>query len=240
MTPEECADAVAGPIGAFGTKWMLDPATFAPGVEAGFAGLDFYFCGRGGALGETDGDVVVAAMGVLGPDATRAQWDLGRTVMPVAEAARLFAAACADYGRLHFEADVDYSELASLARVVVEAAHPAGLPLFAAWRNMPRPDDPKGAAAHELNNLREMRGGAHVAAVISYGLAPIEATLVKGGEGTAKFLGHEGPFPDVTDDMRDRWASAEAATTTIVASAFAALDEGERERFAELVSAVLS
>src|SRR4051812_17342808 len=77
MTPEECADAVALPIGKYGTTWMLAPETFGPGIEAGFTGLDFYFCGRAGAMGDVDADVVVASIALLGPEATRSNWEAG-------------------------------------------------------------------------------------------------------------------------------------------------------------------
>jgi hypothetical protein len=239
MTPEECADAVALPIGKYGTAWMLAPETFGPGIEAGFTGLDFYFCGRAGAMGDVDADVVVASIALLGPEATRANWESGREVMPPRQAAELFAAACADHGRRNLPDDVDLAQLAALAGRVIAAADCSGLPLFAAWRTMPVPDDPKGAASHQLNVLRELRGGAHAAAVISHGLRPVEASLVLGGSRNAAFLGHLEPYPDVTDDMRERRRAAEVSTTTIVAPAFGALSEAERERFVELVLAAV-
>jgi len=87
MTPEACAEAVAVPINKYGTGWMLSPDTFAPGIEAGFSGLDFYFCGRGGALGDVEADVVTAAMGVLPRDAVRTNWEQGCAVMAPTKAA---------------------------------------------------------------------------------------------------------------------------------------------------------
>jgi hypothetical protein len=218
---------------------MLAPETFAPGIAAGFSGLDFYFCGRGGAMGDVEADVVAASIALLGPEATRSNWEAGRTVMPPREAAELFAAACADHGRRNLPEDVDHTQLAELAGKVIAAADSSGLPLFAAWRTMPVPDDPKGAASHQLNVLREHRGAAHAAAVISHGLRPVEASLVLGGTGNAAFLGHLEPYPEVTDDMRTRREAAEVSTTTIVAPAFAALSEAERERFVELVLAAV-
>ena len=177
MTPEQCARAVAGPIGKFGGTWMMAPATFGPAIEAGFAGLDFYFRGRGGVRGEVDASVVVAAMGLLGPDVSATCWNDGRSVMSAADAASKFANACADFGRANLPNGVDYDELVILSRTVIDAAECAGLPLFAGWRAMPVPSDARGAAAHELNVLRELRGGAHVVAVIAHGLTPLEATL---------------------------------------------------------------
>jgi hypothetical protein len=105
---------------------------------------------------------------------------------------------------------------------------------------MPVPDDPKGAAAHELNVLRELRGGAHLVAVIAHGLSPLEATLASTGTGMAGFLGHPEPYPDVTDAMRAARDQAEVTTTTIVAPAFAALAESDRPTFVEQVRAALN
>jgi hypothetical protein len=160
--------------------------------------------------------------------------------MPPPEAAAMFAAACAEHGRRTLPDDVDLAELAELAGRVVAAADPSGLALFAAWRAMPVPPDPKGAAAHHLNVLRELRGGAHAAAVLGHGLRPVEAALVAGGPKHAAFLGHREPYPEVTDDVRCAREAAERSTTAIVAHAFAALDEAERERFVELVTAALA
>jgi hypothetical protein len=239
MTPEECALAVAGPIGKFGGTWMMAPATFGPAIEAGFGGLDFYFRGRGGVLGEVDASVVVAAMGLLGPDVSAQCWNDGRSVMSAADAATKFADACAEFGRAHLADGVDYESLVTQCRTVIDGAECAGLPLFAGWRAMPVPDDPKGAAAHELNVLRELRGGAHLVAVIAHGLSPLEATLASTGTGMAGFLGHPEPYPEVTDPMRAAREQAEETTNAIVAPAFAALAESDRPAFVEQVRAAL-
>jgi hypothetical protein len=239
VTPEECAHAVAGPIGRFGGDWMMAPSSFVPAIEAGFAGLDFYYRGRGGVLGEVDADVVVAAMGLLGPDLATSSWNDGRAVMEPDQAARMFAEACADFGRANFVAEVDYRELAELSGTVIRAADCAGLPLFAGWRAMPVPEDPKGGAAHQLNVLRELRGGAHVVAVIAHGLSPLQATLASTGPGVARFLGYSEPFPEVTDSVRATREEVEVTTNAIVAPAFAALDESVRLHFVEAVRSAL-
>ena len=62
VTPEAAAEATAGAVGALSSHFMLDGATYAKGGEMGFDGMDFYVAGRGGALGEVDGDVVSAAL----------------------------------------------------------------------------------------------------------------------------------------------------------------------------------
>ena len=75
--------------------------------------------------------------------------------------------------------------LVELTQRVVFAADASGLPLFAAWRAMPVPDDAPGAqAAVLLHLLREHRAGAHLLAVRASGLTPLEAIIAgPGGRG---------------------------------------------------------
>ncbi len=239
MTPEECANGVAGPIGRFGSDWMMAPSSFEPAIAAGFAGLDFYYRGRCGVLGEVDADVIVAAMGLLGREPATSCWNDGRAVMPADDAAALFASVCADHGRAHLSDDVDYVALSGWCATVIDAADCAGMPLFAGWRATPVPSDPKGATAHRFNVLRELRGGAHLIGVVAAGLSPVEATLASTGPDVARFLGHVEPYPAVTDAMRIARDAAEATTTQIVAPAFAALDEAIRPDFVDAVRAAL-
>ena len=58
---------------------MTDPACYAHGAELGFEGMDFYVAGRGGVLGDTPADVVVAAFVYFHPDTIRAAWERPRT-----------------------------------------------------------------------------------------------------------------------------------------------------------------
>ena len=53
-------------------------------------------------------------------------------------------------------------------------------------------------------------------------------------------FGHQPPLPDVTDEVKAGWREAEARTDDRLAPAFAALDDAERARFAELVDTLLS
>ena len=63
--------------------------------------------------------------------------------------------------------------VAALATVVA-AADPAGRPLFAANRDVPRPDDPVADLWQLATTLREHRGDGHVAALVTTGLEPVE------------------------------------------------------------------
>lgn len=228
MTPEEAERAIAGPVQRFGQRFMLDPTFYAPAIESGYHGYDFYVTGRGGVLGEVDADVVEAAFGFLHGGFVRTMWDQGRAVEPVAAAAERFAAGCADWGRAHLAPDVDYAALSPLLGRVIAAAPVAGMALFAGWRNVALPDDPMGAVAQQINVLREFRGGAHIIGVMAAGLSPLAAVVAKGGEANAALLGHSAPLPDVSA-LREATDRAETITDIIAAQPFAELDEAELE-----------
>lgn len=236
MTPLEAAGALARPINRFGSKFMFDPATYVKGGEHGFAGLDFYITGRCGVLGDADSTIVNAGLGFFDHTMVATLWDQGRAVTSPGAAATLFAEVCADYGREHFGAELDYRRLADLIANVVGSAPIAAMSLFAGWREMPVPDDDKGAAAHLMNVMRELRGGAHLVAVVSSGLSPLEAVLCNGGIPNAQLFGHADPYPDVTN-LEDLLADAEQTTDEICAMALSSLTDDERDQLVELVAA---
>ena len=79
MNAEEAAHAHADAVSYLPAGFMLDGATYKQGGELGFDGVDFYFAGRGGALGDVDGMVVAAAFVFFNPDAVVTSWDRART-----------------------------------------------------------------------------------------------------------------------------------------------------------------
>lgn len=239
MHPSDAAAAVARPIGSFGTRFMFDPATYSNAQQFGFTGLDFYFTGRCGVLGDAPADVVAATLGFFDAAMVDAMWSTGRAVTDPLEAARLFGDACGQWGVEHFGDGPDYDDLAELAGRIAGAADVAGVPLAAGWRAMPTADDPRAAVAQRLNVLRELRGGFHLVAVVSAGLTPLQAVLLTGGEANAQLFGHAGPYPDVSGLGPTRDA-VEAATNEMTARAFATLDADELDRFVTLVAATRS
>lgn len=236
MTPAEAASSIGRPIGSIGSRFMFDPTTYADAAAHGYAGLDFYFAGRCGVLGDTDADVVAAALGFFEAGNVRTLWEQGVAVAGAASAAERFSAACAGWGRSHFGDGVDYDRLNELAAQVIAAAPAAGLPLFAGWRRMPLADDAKGAACQQLNALRELRGGAHLVAVLAAGVTPFEAVLAKGGAANAQLFGYPEPYPDVSA-AHDALEVAETTTDHLVAPALRALADDDRDEFVELVRA---
>jgi hypothetical protein len=234
LTPEQAAEATAGPIGAIASHFMMDPDTYAKGGELGFEGMDFYVAGRGGALGEVDADVVAAAFVFFNPDAVRESWERARQVMPPAEAARAFAEAAADWARRHVPADFDAARLAELAGKVIEAASPAGAPMFAGWRALPEPGEPVALAIHRMNALRELRAARHEAAVLVAGIEPLDAVMVKTPY-MAGIFGWPEPHPDPAP-AKDSWELAEVQTDAMMAGALSVLTDDELDEFVELTT----
>lgn len=230
--------ALAAPVTDLGGRFMLHPDTMQAGTDAGFANpLAFYVAGRCGVLGDVDADVVTAALGFFEPSMVRAMWDEGVAVAGAREAGHRYAAACAQWGRARLGSFGDAARLAELAERLLGAADVAGLPLFAAWRAEPLPDDGAGRAYQLLQVMREWRGGAHVVAIVAHGIEPVAAVAAKSGERWARMFGWQGDLPDVSG-LEDALGAAEAATDAIVLPAYeSALDGAERAELVSLVEA---
>lgn len=233
MDARTAATDTAVAVSTVGGHFMLDGETYKRATELGFGGLDFYFAGRGGALGDVCGDVVAAAFTFFEPGHVRSQWDTGRTVMAPAESARQFAACGDAWARRNVSDDVDCTRLTALADKVVAGTNPAGATMFAAWRNIAGPSEPKAAAVHAMNQLRELRNGLHGAAVVSSGLTPDQAVWLR-SPGMAPIFGWFAE-PDLTG-AQESWDTAEANTNTAMANALAVLDDAERGEFVELAN----
>lgn len=241
MTPEETAAACAAAVSGLASHFMVDAATYAAGAEAGFSGLDFYVAGRGGALGDVDGQVVAAAFAVFEPGTVRNQWEQARKVMAPREAAQRFIAQGHRWACEHLpEGEVDWARLAELAGAVNEAASPWVAPLFAGWLAVPEPEgaDPRALALHRMNVTRELRFACHAACLVAVGLSPVEAVAVRSAH-MAPIYGW-GELPEVTDELRARWEEAEARTNRAMAPAYAALGDAERDELAALCSAAVA
>lgn len=235
MDALQAADATAAAVSTVGSHFMLDGNTYKRGAELGFAGLDFYVAGRGGVLGDVDADVVSAAFTFFEPQHVRTQWEAARSVMTPTESADAFASCCATWAEQHVPDDLDANRLAELAGRVSAAARPACAPVFAGWRALPVPTAPKAAAVHHLNSLRELRLGLHAAAVVTEGLAPLQALSVKTPQ-MAQLFGW--PATADTEGLQPRWDHAEARTTAAMAHAYEGLTDAERDELADLAGAL--
>jgi hypothetical protein len=135
-------------------------------------------------------------------------------------------------------------------------------PLYAAYAELPWPDEPHLRLFHAQTLLREFRGDGHVAALLMAGVTGIEALIlhVASGEADARFLratrgwsrDHwaaatdglrakglvelpaEGAGPALTGAGRELRAGIEATTDKMSEPAYVVLGEDGRVRLAEL------
>ncbi|MBV1849124.1 SCO6745 family protein [Catellatospora tritici] len=220
---------IAPAVNRLGGAFLECPRTLRRARELGLTGWACYVAGRGGALGDVRPDTVAAALGLIAPEAVRDAWDAARRALSPREVAAHMLAECCRWGSEHLDDAPKVDRLVELAEKTVLAADASGLPLFAAWRAMPVPDDGPGArAAVALHLLREHRAGALLLGVRAAGLSPVQA-LVAGpeGEAAAVAFGWQPPYPPVGPLLRRR-AWADAVADRIAGQALAALPTPDR------------
>ncbi len=223
MTALDTISASAAPIGAAGAAFYFAPATLARGKELGLDGMRFYILGRGGVPGDAESDVVASAFGYFSPALIAKLWNTAKEKVDPREAGRVYHECCAEIGRSKL-ADVEGLEAyCDAAEAVVAAAHPAGLALFAGIAAEPRAEDLPGRAAQLAATLRELRGSAHLLAVLASGLEPGVAHAIKRPDMVAAF-GYE-TAPEGADDDAAKLDAAEALTDQLLLPAYRALTE---------------
>ncbi|MEX2290411.1 MAG: hypothetical protein WD794_08825 [Mycobacteriales bacterium] len=241
LTPAQAAAAVKDAVGGWGFTWMSDAGVRARGkAELGLRGRPLYHLGRGGALGDVPVEVVVAAEAFFPPEVVRAAWEQGRAVVEPLAAAVAYAGFCADVFRERHGDRAGLPRLVELLEPVVDGAEAAGLPLFAGWRALPRPDDAAGRAGLLLNVLREHRGSVHAAACAAVGLGPLEAIMAGSyGEANARFFEWPEPYPDPAP-YRARWDAAEELTAAAAGPPYDMVSAAERVELVDLVNGTLA
>jgi len=238
VTPEQAAAAAKLAVLELGGAFSDDPKTMRRARQIGLTGWAFYVAGRGGALGDVRADTVAAALGFIAPEAVQDGWDAARKVAPPDEIAADNLAECCRWGRERLDSFYALPRLVELSERVVISAEAAGMPLFAAWRAMPLPDDSPGARAAVLAHLlREHRGQAHLLAIRASGLTPLEAIIAgPDGQAGATAFGWQPPYPPFEPLVRRRsWA--EALTDRIAGDAYRSLPPGERVELVNLLDA---
>jgi hypothetical protein len=130
----------------------------------------------------------------------------------------------------------------ALGRRVVEAAPAALGTVFTGWRRLPAPDALPGRVALTIHLIRELRGAAHIAAILACGLTPLDAILAaphpppRTGPAYAERMGHKGPFRD-PEEVREQRMEAERLTGAIMQPYFSTLTPEELALFGDLVVA---
>jgi len=131
------------------------------------------------------------------------------------------------------------TRIVDLAKKVYDSVDAAGLPLFAAWRAMPIPDNSPGAlAAVALHLLHEHQMGVHVVAVRASGLTPLQA-IIAGPEGEtgAVAFGWQPPYPPAGPILR-RLMWAESVADSLAGQGYAHLSLAERVEFIGLLESL--
>ena len=239
MTPEQTAAAVKAAVQTLGGAFSDDPKTMRRARQIGLTGWAFHVAGRGGALGDVRADTIAAALGFIAPEAVRDGWDAARKVAAPEEIAAHNLAECCRWGREHLETFCGVARLVELAEQVVVGAEAAGMPLFAAWRAMPLPEDSPGARAAVLAHLlMEHRGQAHLLAIRASGLTPLEAIIAgPDGETDAVAFGWQPPYPSPGPIVR-RLMWAESVADSLAGQAYAQLDRAERVELIGLLASL--
>jgi hypothetical protein len=179
------------------------------------AGLDdagaAYFASRGAVFGACGPGIVAATFYNFNPAlvarALPAAWQ--KTTPAALLAARLDAVDAALTRGLGAEvlAGPEIAEAAALARTAAEAAArwPQARPLYAAYAELPWPEQPHLQLFHAQTLLREFRGDGHVAALLVAGLSGLEAVVlyVADGQSDERFLRPTRGW------SREAWATAQ-------------------------------
>ncbi|MBX6750456.1 MAG: hypothetical protein IRY85_12440 [Micromonosporaceae bacterium] len=230
MTPDMAAASIARLSEQVEAAWSTDQRTLHRARELRLSAWAFVVAGRGGVLGDdVDPETVVAALGLIAPEALRAGWEAAGRVGPAAVAvARL--AECASWGERRLSGVVD-ARLVELLDRVVTGADATAMPIFAATRRLIRTTavDSDGArVALALHALSEFRTAALLLGSRAVGLEPVEL-LIAGPEGEQEALtfGWTPPFPSRLSVLR-RYALAAALADRMMGRALAGLTSAER------------
>ncbi|WP_336323613.1 SCO6745 family protein [Streptomyces lavendofoliae] len=160
---------------------------FSPDFTAELAALGVtdpraaYFAGRAAAMGAVGPGAVTASFYNFSHELVAshlpAVWD---TASPEAVLAARLRAADTTLRRLLGDAAVASDGMAEAARLALRATEACtrhARPLYAAHADLPVPEEPHLAYWHAATLLREHRGDAHLVALLSAGLDPLEALV---------------------------------------------------------------
>lgn len=237
-------ERVLKPIQQFTRGWMMAPETLAYGEQV--LGLtrprQFQIVGRAGVLGSCPAEVAVGALAFHGDAAVFEAWNNLPDGIDHRTISEHYASRITDWGeRVISTFDDDRMErLDRYGRRILDAAPACLGSIFAGWRAMSIPAELGGRVAMTTHVLREMRGAAHVNAIVCAGLTPVDAMIAstnvppRTGPEYAERMGFAPPFRDV-EEVRESRLEAERITSRIVEQFFRALDDDELADFGELV-----
>ncbi|MET0426140.1 MAG: hypothetical protein ABW046_19885 [Actinoplanes sp.] len=239
MTPEQAAanakTGLATIVGAFAES----PQTLRRARLLGLSGWAYHVSARAGALGDVRPETAAAAVGFIAPEAVIDGWEATAKTSAPLEVATWHLHELCKWGAEQLGGFPRLNRLLELGSRVVDAVDPAGLPLFAAWRAMPVPDQSAGAqVAVALHLMHEQRLGVHVVAVRASGLTPLQA-IIAGPEGEtgAVAFGWQPPYPHAGPIVR-RLMWADSVADSLAGQAYQGLTVGERVELVGLLESL--
>ncbi|MGY4712159.1 SCO6745 family protein [Mycolicibacterium sp. CBM1] len=179
---------------------------FAPGVRTALDAMGFtgfwrgYFAARSAPLGQVPAQVVTAIFYNFSTErvhkAIPAVWAVATPAEMVRVRQDTAVAALRGYGLSDDTPEV--AQAAELAGVAARNAPLDGRPLFAANLALPWPETPLAALWHAATLLREHRGDAHVATLVSEGVTGRESNVlhVAAGAVPADFIKRSRDYSD--------------------------------------------
>jgi hypothetical protein len=180
-------------------------------AELGIKGTQGYFASRSAPMGAVSAEVVIATFYNFNPELVHAAipsaWEITTPTAILAARVGAVDAACR---RVLGDDVVDSAEMtraAELARTLAELVHIEGRPLCAGHVNLEWPEAPHLVLWHAQSILREYRGDAHIALLVTHGLSGIDAliTHAAAGDVPASILQSSRGWSD------DQWANAIAS-----------------------------
>jgi hypothetical protein len=227
VNPQDFVTSATSPINRIGAAFYFTPETVGVGKGHGLDGFRFYFLGRGGVLGDVDWSVVSSAFGYFKPSLVEKMWTTAKQRWDVTEATQAYLGCCQDFGRARFGAVDGLAAFCEAAEAVNDAARvdPSGLPLWAGLAAQPLPDDLPARAMQLIATLRELRGSAHLVAVVASQLPTPVAHRIDRPKDLAAFGWGEDEIPMPTDEDLGRMNAANELTDQLVLPAFSVLDD---------------
>jgi hypothetical protein len=227
-------------VSDLGGLFYFAPGSLQRAAALGLSPSQWYFLGRGGALGDVDAAVVDSALGYFARSVVRKHWDSGRTVVPPRAVARAHMECCQDFGRRHLDGAPFLASFVPAAAKVLAAASTVALPLFAGVKCFALAADPPGAATQAVAMIREFGGGVHLLAIAAVGLEPAKAHWLTRPDVWENFGYRAGDVPQVTELDQELLDQADELTRQLLAPAYAALNGTEGEDFLHGLAAMKS
>lgn len=236
MDLQQFIDEASSLIAEVGDGFFFAPSTVAAGEAVDLDAFAFYGLGRAGVMGDVHPSVVSSAFGYFKPSVVEFLWREGRAHCEPEVAAKAHLEAASAYAHAHLEGVGGLEDFNEMAERIV-AAHPkAASPLGAALAARELPDHPLERAYRLVLTLRELRGGAHLVAVVACGLEPRVAHFIAAPEAFTLYGWGNDDVPEVGNAEIEAMARAQDLTDEIVAPAFAEVAEADRLHFIGVLS----